>query len=65
MTLHVDDSDVGRELIADGYAFFEPRRGERYAEICKEYQEAMDKAKNEHLNLWEYGDARDDEDDRS
>ncbi|OQR78220.1 hypothetical protein BIW11_06545 [Tropilaelaps mercedesae] len=64
VTLHVGDSDIGRGLIADGYAFFEPRRGERYAEICKEYQEAQDKAKNEHLNLWEYGDSREDEEDR-
>lgn len=59
-----EGEDIGKGLIKDGFAYFEPRKGERYRSICQEYQEAMDEAKKEHRNLWEYGDAREDEGDR-
>lgn len=61
VTLHAGDQDIGKGLIADGLAYHDPRRGERYRKICDEYEKAQDEAKRERRNLWEYGDAREDE----
>ncbi|XP_003745502.1 staphylococcal nuclease domain-containing protein 1 [Galendromus occidentalis] len=64
VTLKSDDVDIGKALITDGFAYFEPRKGERYKKICEEYEKAQEEAKTERRNLWEYGDAREDEEDR-
>lgn len=36
-------------------------RGRRFAKMVTSYVEAQDKAKRDHLNIWEYGDITGDE----
>ena len=46
-----------RNLIQEGLLMAEKRGGGRkMAKLISSYQDAMDKAKREHLNIWEYGD---------
>jgi staphylococcal nuclease domain-containing protein 1 len=54
-------NDVGKALIADGLLMAEKKGGRRLAKLVNAYQEAMDLAKKDHLNIWEYGDITQDD----
>lgn len=56
------NEDIGKLLVAEGHVLVAKRREKRFEKIMKEYQEAEDKAKNARLNMWVYGDVREDED---
>ncbi|CAH1799685.1 unnamed protein product [Owenia fusiformis] len=53
--------DVAKSLIAEGLLILEARREKRFAKMVSDYRKAQDKAKAERLNLWRYGDFREDE----
>ena len=48
--------DVGKTLIADGYALVEPRKERRFQKLVEEYKEAQEEAKRARRNIWQYGD---------
>ncbi len=48
--------DLGKTLITDGLLMVEKKGGRRLAKLVNSYIEAMEKAKKDHLNIWEYGD---------
>uniref|UniRef100_A0A1I7XQM5 Staphylococcal nuclease domain-containing protein 1 n=1 Tax=Heterorhabditis bacteriophora TaxID=37862 RepID=A0A1I7XQM5_HETBA len=48
--------DVGKALIADGFALVERRREPKLQELLSSYQEAEQTARRERRNIWEYGD---------
>ena len=56
-----NDTDVGKSLILDGLMMAERRGGRRVAKLVDSYQEAMAKAKRQHLNIWQYGDITEDD----
>lgn len=51
-----NDHDIGKNLILDGLMMAEKKGGRKLAKLVNSYQEAMDSAKRNHLNIWEYGD---------
>ncbi|XP_074643880.1 staphylococcal nuclease domain-containing protein 1-like [Tubulanus polymorphus] len=53
--------DIGQALIADGILLVENRREKRLAKMVSEYTKAQEKAKSARMNLWRYGDFREDE----
>ena len=58
MMIEVNGSklDVGKTLIADGFALVEKRREARLQNMLNEYTEAEKKARRERVNIWEFGD---------
>jgi staphylococcal nuclease domain-containing protein 1 len=50
------NEDVGKNLIMDGMLMAEKKGGRKLAKLVDSYLEAMNKAKKDHLNIWEYGD---------
>jgi staphylococcal nuclease domain-containing protein 1 len=55
------NDDIGKNLITDGLLMVEKKGGRRFAQMVDAYVEAMNKAKKDHLNIWEYGDITSDE----
>ena len=53
--------DMAKNLIADGLLMVDRKGGRRLAKLVDAYVAAMDKAKKEHLNIWEYGDITEDD----
>ena len=53
--------DLVKGLISDGLLLAEPRREHRFKKMVSDYKEAEEKARKEHLNLWQYGDIREDD----
>lgn len=51
-----EDQDIGKNLILDGLMMAERKGGKRLQKLVSSYQEAMEKAKKNHLNIWQYGD---------
>ena len=48
--------DIGKNLILDGLMLAEKKGGRRLAKLVDSYRDAMESAKRNHLNIWEYGD---------
>jgi len=55
------NEDLGKNLVQDGLMMADKVRGRRFAKMVTSYVEAQDKAKRDHLNIWEYGDITGDE----
>ena len=55
------NDDLGKTLIQDGLLMVDKKGGRRFAKIVNSYIEAMEKAKKDHLNIWEYGDITNDD----
>jgi staphylococcal nuclease domain-containing protein 1 len=56
-----DQSDLIKNLIGDGLLLVDRKGGRRMAKLIAAYEEAMEKAKKGHLNIWEYGDITQDD----
>ena len=50
------NEDLGKNLVSDGLMMVDKKGGRRLAKLVNEYVEAMERAKKDHLNIWEYGD---------
>jgi staphylococcal nuclease domain-containing protein 1 len=50
------EADVIKNLIFDGLLIVDRKGGRRMAKLVAAYTEAMEQAKRDHLNIWEYGD---------
>ncbi len=50
------NEDVIKNLISEGLLLVDKKGGRRMAKLLASYMSAMDAAKKEHLNIWEYGD---------
>jgi len=48
--------DIGKNLVLDGLMLAEKKGGRRLAKLVDSYRDAMESAKKNHLNIWEYGD---------
>jgi staphylococcal nuclease domain-containing protein 1 len=48
--------DLIKNLILDGLLMVDRKGGRRLAKMVATYTEAMETAKKDHLNIWEYGD---------
>lgn len=48
--------DIGKNLILDGLMLAERKGGRKLAKLVDSYRDAMESAKKNHLNIWEYGD---------
>jgi len=51
-----EGADIGKGLVGDGLLLVDRKGGRKLAKLLKEYEEAMEKAKKDHLNIWRYGD---------
>ncbi|CAJ0581780.1 unnamed protein product, partial [Mesorhabditis spiculigera] len=49
-------TDVGRLLVADGFALADKRREFRLQQLVNDYQEAEQEARKRRRNIWEFGD---------
>jgi len=56
VTFHLGDEDIGMGLVEDGLLLVERKGGRKMAPVLKKYEEAMNRAKKHHLNIWQYGD---------
>ena len=61
MSVHIGDEDVGKNLVEDGLLLVERQRGRKLEKLVKGYEEAQNKAKKNHLNIWQYGDITQDD----
>jgi len=61
VTAHEGDEDIGKGLIQDGLFLVDKKGGRKFAKMVKDYDDAMQKAKKQHLNIWRYGDITDDD----
>merc|ERR1712241_140966 len=61
VTAQVDDEDIGKGLVGDGLFLVERKGGRKFAKMLAEYNEAMAKAKRDHLAIWQYGDITEDD----
>jgi len=61
VSVHIDDEDVGKNLVEDGLLLVERKGGRKLEKLVKAYDEAMQKAKKNHLNIWQYGDITQDD----
>jgi len=61
VTAFIGDEDIGKGLIEDGLLMVDKKGGRKLAKLVKEYEEAMGKAKKNHLNIWQYGDITQDD----
>jgi staphylococcal nuclease domain-containing protein 1 len=48
--------DIGMGLVHDGLLMVDKKGGRKLAKLLKQYEEAMDFAKKQHLHIWQYGD---------
>ncbi|XP_049829315.1 staphylococcal nuclease domain-containing protein 1 [Schistocerca gregaria] len=55
------EEDIVKNLIKDGLLLVDIRREKRLQKLVEEYKAAEEVAKKNHLNVWEYGDIRDDD----
>jgi len=53
-------TDLGRELVADGFVLVEKRKEGRLQKLLSDYQEAEESARKAHLGIWRYGDITED-----
>lgn len=51
-----DKNDVGKTLIADGVCTIAKRNEKRLGKLQSDYNKEQEKARAQHLNLWQYGD---------
>jgi len=57
VTLTTDaGEDIGKGLVQDGLLLVDRKGGRKLASLLREYDEAMTKAKKDHINIWQYGD---------
>jgi len=57
VTLTTDaGEDIGKGLVQDGLLLVDRKGGRKLASLLREYDEAMEKAKKDHINIWQYGD---------
>jgi len=61
VTAQVGDEDIGKGLVGDGLFLVERKGGRKFAKMLSEYNEAMAKAKRDHLAIWQYGDITEDD----
>lgn len=50
------NEDVGKNLVLEGLLMVDKKGGRRLAKLVNGYVDAMERAKKQHLNIWEYGD---------
>jgi len=48
--------DIGKGLVEDGLLLVDRKGGRKFAKLLSDYEDSMQKAKKEHLNIWRYGD---------
>ena len=48
--------DMAKNLVTDGLLMVDRKGGRKLAKLVDAYVAAMEKAKKEHLGIWEYGD---------
>lgn len=53
--------DIAKGLITQGLVLAEQRKEKRFAKLIQEYAKAQEKAKANRMNLWRYGDFREDD----
>jgi len=56
VTALIGDEDIGAGLIEDGLLMMDRKGGRKLAKLFKDYEDAMVRAKKNHLNIWQYGD---------
>ena len=56
VTAHIGDEDIGAGLVKDGLLMVDRKGGRKLAKLVKDYEDAMARAKKNHLNIWQYGD---------
>jgi len=61
VSVHLGEEDVGKNLLEDGLLLVERQRGRKLEKVVKSYEEAMHRAKKNHLNIWRYGDITQDD----
>ena len=61
VTAQVGDEDIGKGLVGDGLFLVERKGGRKFAKMLSDYNEAMAKAKRDHLAIWQYGDITEDD----
>merc|ERR1712080_164807 len=61
VSVHIGDEDVGKNLLEDGLLLVDKKEGRKLEAINKSYEDAMLKAKKNHLNIWQYGDITQDD----
>ena len=61
MTAHLGEEDIGKGLVEDGLFIVDKKSGRKMAKLVKEYDDAMMRAKKNHLNIWQYGDITQDD----
>ena len=61
VTVQCGDEDVGKGLVEDGLLLVDKKGGRKFAKMLKDYEDAMQKAKKHHLNIWRYGDITEDD----
>jgi len=61
VSLHIGDEDVGKNLLEDGLLLVDKKGGRKLEAITKSYEDAMLRAKKNHLNIWQYGDITQDD----
>jgi len=54
-------TDIGKQLITDGYMLVEPRRERRFKSLMSDYRSCEDAARQARKHIWQYGDFRDDD----
>ena len=53
---HDTKDDIVDGLIKDGLLMVDKKGGRKLAKLLKQYEESMESAKKDHLNIWRYGD---------
>jgi len=61
VSAHIGDEDIGKGLVEDGLLMVDKKGGRKLAKLVKEYDDAMARAKKNHLNIWQYGDITQDD----
>jgi len=61
VSVHLGDEDVGKNLLEDGLLLVERKGGRKLEKLVKSYEDAMNRAKKNHLNIWQYGDITQDD----
>jgi len=61
VTVHIGDEDIGKGLVEDGLLMVDKKGGRKMAKLVKDYEDAMARAKKNHLNIWQYGDITQDD----
>ncbi|XP_063698694.1 staphylococcal nuclease domain-containing protein 1 [Culicoides brevitarsis] len=62
-TLHTleDKSDVGKNLVIDGFVLLEKKRELQSQKLFTVYKEEEEKARKAHMGIWRYGDITEDD----